>query len=340
VNAPHAVACASGTAALHTALVASSVQPDDEVIVPALTFIAPANAVRYVSAWPSFVDVDPDYWQIDPSEVRAFLRDDCVSSEGKLRNRLTGRRVSAIVAVDNLGHPCDLDRLHAIAAEFGLALIEDATESLGAHYHGRPLGSITHIAAFSFNGNKLITTGGGGMIATTDAAVAERARYLTTQAKDDAIEFVHGSIGYNYRLTNVQAAIGCAQLEQLTAFLEAKRTIARRYTEALAAIPGITTMTEAPWARSAFWMFTVLVDTTRAGVDSRHLLRALNMEGIETRPLWQPLHQSPAHRQSFARRCPVAESLHARALCLPCSTGLTPDQQDAVIDAIRRLCRN
>lgn len=338
VTAPHAVACASGTAALHIALLVSGVQPDDEVVVPALTFIAPANAVRYVGAWPTFVDAGLDYWQIDCSQLEAFLHEDCVISQGTLRNRHTGRRVSAVLAVDILGHPCDMDRVHELAAEFELAVVEDATESLGARYRGAPVGSGGCVAAFSFNGNKLLTTGGGGMLVTADARVAERARYLTTQAKDDPVEFVHGSVGYNYRLTNVQAAMGCAQLEQFADFVASKRRIAHRYDSGLADAPGVTRMQEAPWAQSVYWMYTIRLDVSHAAISSRGLLQALRAEGIETRPLWQPLHQSPAHRASFARACPVAETLHREALCLPCSTGLRPDQQDRVVDAIRRQC--
>jgi perosamine synthetase len=338
VAVPYAVACATGTAALHIALLISGVQPDDEVVLPALTFIAPANAVRYLGAWPTFVDVEPDYWQIDCSQIEAFLREDCSASRGTLQNRHTGRRVSAILAVDILGHPCDLDCVHELAETFGLIVVEDATESLGARYRGRSVGSTSRLAAFSFNGNKLLTTGGGGMLVTADASLADRARYLTTQAKDDAVECIHGSVGYNYRLTNVQAAIGCAQLEQLDEFVEAKRWIARRYDIGLGTVPGLSPMQQAPWARSVYWMYTIRVDASRTAIDSRDLLHALRAELIETRPLWQPLHGSPAHRASFARACPVADTLHRETLSLPCSTGLTEHQQDRVIDAIRRRC--
>src|SRR5437016_5543839 len=169
LGAAHAVATASGTAALHTALLLAGVRPLDEVVVPSLTFIAPANAVRYVGAWPTFVDVDPDYWQLDPNELRAFLRDDCTVSGGELHNRHTGRRVAAVLPVDILGHPCDLQAITEIAEQYGLAIIEDATESLGAMCGGRPLGQRSRLTCFSFNGNKLMTTGGGGMLITDDA---------------------------------------------------------------------------------------------------------------------------------------------------------------------------
>lgn len=339
VGAKHGVAVSSGTAALHLALQLAGIRPDEEVVVPSLTFIAPANAVRYVGAWPAFVDVDAAFWQLDPVQLEAFLREDCTRDAGGLRNRRTGRRVSAVLPVDTLGHPCDLEPIMRLAREFGLAVVEDACESLGAHYRGRPLGQWSPITCFSFNGNKTITTGGGGMIVTDDPDLARKGRYFATQAKDDPVEYVHGAVGYNYRLTNVQAAIGCAQLENLDTFVDRKRAIAERYIESLEAVPGITPMNEAPWVRSAFWMFTVLIEEARYGMDSRRLLQALDGYGVQTRPLWQPLHRSPAHTKSFARPCPVAERLSRDALSLPSSTDLTEQQQEAVIEAVRR-CAN
>src|SRR5439155_23977886 len=253
-----------GTAALHVALLVAGVRSEDEVIVPALTFIAPANAVRYTGAWPTFVDAEPDYWQLDPAEVRAFLEHDCERRDREVWNRRTGRRVAAVLPVDILGHPCDLDAIHAVAGEYELTVVEDATESLGACYRGRPLGQRSQLTCFSFNGNKLLTTGAGGMVATTDARLAERARYLTTQAKDDPLEFVHAEIGFNYRLSNVQAAIGCAQLERLDEFVARKRQIASRYAHALCGLRGVSVMREAPWATASFWLSTILVAEGRA----------------------------------------------------------------------------
>jgi len=333
---PYAVATTSGTAALHTALLLAGVQPGDEVILPSLTFIAPANAVRYVGAWPTFIDVDQDYWQLDPGELRAFLRDDCKVSRGALHNRHTGRRVVAVLPVDILGHPCDLPAIQKITEQYGLAMVEDATESLGALCRGKPLGQWSRLTCFSFNANKVMTTGGGGMLVTDDPQLAQRARYLTTQAKDDPLEFVHHEIGYNYRLTSVQAALGCAQLERLPAFVATKRRIATRYAEALEELPGIQPMKEAPWATASYWMYTILVDAERCGTDSRSLLKALAASNIETRPLWQPLHLSPAHRESFARSCPVASRVNRLALSIPCSTSLTEEEQRRVIRALQQ----
>ena len=339
VGTRFAVAMASGTAALHIAALVSGVEPGDEVVAPAVTFIAPLNAMRYAGAWPAVVDVEPDFWQMDPEQVRRFLVEDCERRGGALVNKRTGRRVRALMPVDILGHPVDLDPVHALAEEFSLTVIEDATESLGARYKDRPLGQRSPVTCFSFNGNKLITTGGGGMLVCDDERVAKRARYLATQAKDDPLEYVHGTVGYNYRLTNVLAAMGCAQLEQIDQFVAKKRAIASRYAEAFRDVPGITPMREAPWAFSAFWLFTVLVDEEKFGSDSRALLRRLADAKIQARPLWQPMHRSEAHRGAWSRACPVAESIHARALSLPCSVGLSDGDQERVIAAVRAAAR-
>ena len=333
----YAIATVNGTAALHIALLVAGVQPDDEVLVPTLTFIAPVNAIRYAGAYPVFVDAEPDYWQMDTHKAIEFLERECRWSNGELRDMKTGRRVKAIVPVDILGHPSDLDPLIAIARKYNLAIIEDATESLGAKYKGRAAGQLGDIACLSFNGNKLITTGGGGMIVTDDEAMARRAKYLTTQAKDDPLEFVHGAVGYNYRLSNIQAALGVAQLEKLAEYIDAKRRIAATYTQALRDMSGLTPMREADWAFSVFWMFTLLIDDVRFGLDSRALLHYLDVNKVQTRPLWQPAHLSPAHPGMRATDCTVAERLNRQALSLPCSVGLTTSDQARVIELIRDL---
>ncbi len=339
LGASHAVATASGTAALHVALVVAGVRPDDEVIVPALSFIAPANAVRYLGAWPVFLDVEPQYWQLDPRGVEAFLRGGCERRADGVWNLRTGRRVSALLPVHVLGHPCDMDQLTGLAAEFDLKVIEDATESLGARYRGCPTGLLGDVGCLSFNGNKLITTGGGGMLVTSNAVWAAKAKYLTTQAKDDPLEYVHGEIGYNYRLTNVQAAIGCAQLERIADYVGAKRRAATIYREALSGIPGLTCMQDAPWAASACWLFTVLIDPRTFGMSRRALMSALAAVGIQTRPLWQPLHRSPAHVGAFSGDCSCADRIHAEALSLPSSVNLRSEDQQRVIRAIQETGR-
>ena len=336
VGTRFAVATVNGTAALHVALLLAGVKPEDEVLVSTLTFIAPVNAIRYVGAWPVFIDAEPDYWQLDPSAVVDFLQRGCRWHKGALYNRLTERRVSAVIPVHILGHPVDLDPIIEIARKYNLKVIEDATEGLGATYRGRPLGSIGDIGCFSFNGNKIITTGGGGMLVTSSEEWARKAKYLTTQAKDDPTEYVHSEIGYNYRLTNLLAAMGCAQLEQLEMFIAAKQCIASRYAEGLR-LPGISLMKEASWASSSWWLYTVLVDNTAFGTDSRQLMRSLNSKKIQTRPLWQPIHLSGAHRGRSVMKMPIAEKLYQQALSLPCSAGLSEEEQSRVIEEVRAI---
>ncbi len=331
-----AIATVNGTAALHIALLVAGVQPDDEVLVSTLTFIAPVNAIRYIGAYPVFVDAEPAYWQMDVQKAIEFLENECRWFNGELRDNATGRRVKAIVPVDILGHSVDMDPLIDIARKYNLAIIEDATESLGAKYKTRNAGQLGDVACLSFNGNKLITTGGGGMIVTDNEAWAQRAKYLTTQAKDDPLEYVHSAVGYNYRLTNIQAAMGVAQLEKLDEYISIKRRIAKTYVEALCDVPGITPMREAEWAFSVFWMFTVLIDATRFGMDSRLLLRYLDTKEIQTRPLWQPVHLSPAHIGMRATDCTVAERLNRDAISLPCSVGLSNIEQSYVIANLTR----
>jgi perosamine synthetase len=337
VGVKHAVATVNGTAALHVALLVAGVQPDDEVLVSTLTFIAPVNAIRYINAWPVLVDAEADYWQLDIKKLREWIENECHQVDGELRNRVTGRRVKAILPVHILGHPVDFEPLLELARRYQLVVIEDATEALGSEYRGRRVGALGDIACLSFNGNKIITTGGGGMLLTSNDRWAEKARYLTTQCKDDPAEYVHGEIGYNYRLTNVQAAMGCAQMEQLDNYVTAKNRIASVYTDALGKLPGITPMPEASWAKSTFWMYTVLIDPARYGMNSRSLLKKLAEQGIQSRPLWQPMHRSRVHAQAQATDCKVADWICAHALSLPCSVGITASEQKRVIDTIRRL---
>jgi perosamine synthetase len=331
----HAVATVNGTAALHLALLAAGVGPGDAVLVSTLTFIAPANAVRYVGARPVFVDAEAATWQMDPRLVERFVAGECDVRAGVVRLRSTGERLKAILPVHVLGHPVDLDPILSAARQFGLFVIEDATESLGAVYRGRQVGALGDLACLSFNGNKVVTTGGGGVVLADRQDWADRMRYFSTQAKTNALEYVHGDVGYNYRLSGLLAAVGCAQLERLDAFLSAKRRIADRYRQELADIRGIDFMPEAAWAKSGYWLSTIVVGDG----DSRALLRDLDRQGIETRPLWQPLHLSPAMAPSPRIGGAVAEDLQRRALHLPCSTSLTEKQQSVVIGAIRDYFR-
>ncbi|MCD4750475.1 MAG: LegC family aminotransferase [Thermoanaerobaculales bacterium] len=321
-GARFAVATVNGTAALHVALRLLGVGSGDEVVMSDLTFIAPANAVRYLGAWPVFIDAEERYWQMDVNKLEDFLQEDCESTREGLRNRHTGRIVRAIMPVHILGSVCDMEAILGIADRFGLKVVEDATESLGALQGGKAAGTFGRMGCLSFNGNKIITTGGGGMILTDDEDLARKARYLTTQAKDDSVEFVHGTVGYNYRMPNVLAAIGCAQLAQLPGFVERRRQIASMYREAFKACGRIEILKEPPGTYCTFWMSTArFIGTSREGT-SRKLLRLLDRQGIQTRPLWQPMHQSPAQQDAYASDCSLADVLNAECLCLPSSVDL------------------
>ncbi len=335
LGAAHAVSTVNGTAALHIALLVAGIQAEDEVLMPALTFIAPANAIRYANAWPVFIDVESSFCQIDPSKVKIFLEQECEWRDGKLVNRKTKRRVKAILPVHILGQTVDMHPVLETARRYNLTVIEDAAESLGARYKNQYAGTMGDIACFSFNGNKIITTGGGGMIVTNNKEFAQRARYLTTQAKDDAIEYIHNEMGYNYRLTNIQAALGVAQLENLDKYISAKRRIAAIYNKKLSEVPGITFLNEPQWSSSIFWLNTIFVDEKEFGMSSRDLLNAMLAENIQTRPLWHPIHSLPHYQTCTAYHIDTADRLYHKALCLPSSVGLTEQDQQRVIDVIQ-----
>jgi perosamine synthetase len=335
VGAAHAVATVNGTAALHVALLLAGVEPGDEVLVPALTFVATANAVTYCGALPVFMDSEPRTWGLDPEKVADFLARECEVAGGRLVNRTTGRRVRALVPVHLYGHPVDLDPLLDLCRRYPLALVEDAAEALGATYKGRRVGAHGLVGCLSFNGNKIVTAGGGGMILTNDAALARRGRSLTTQAREDGLEYVHAETGFNYRLTNVQAALGVAQLEQIDVFLDAKRRTAAFYRDALARLGGFEPLGQAPWATSTFWMFSALVEPGRCP-DVRGLLARLNARGVQARPLWRPLHLQPVFRDRQAYRVETATRLWDRGLSLPCSVGITPDERRTVVGELEQ----
>lgn len=333
----YAVSCVNGTAALHIAFLVAGVKPDEEVIVPALSFIASASTVRYVGAWPVFIDVQTDIWQLDPQKVSDFINKDCDFRRGKLINRKTKRTISTILPVHILGHPVDMDSILDIAKRFNLKVIEDATESLGATYKNRKVGTLGDIACFSFNGNKIITTGAGGMLVTNNKSLAEKARYLTTQAKDNPLEYIHNEIGYNYRLNNIQAAMGIAQMESLKKHIACKRRIAQLYQEGLKGVMGITLPVNAPWAKSIFWLYTILINAKAYGMNSRRLIHRLKTKGIESRSLWHPLHRLKPFQSCYSYHVDVAPLLYEQALSLPSSVSLTEEDQQRVIREIKRI---
>jgi perosamine synthetase len=333
VGVDHAVATVNGTAALHVALLAAGVRPDDEVLVPALTFIATANAVTYCGAHPVFLDSEALSWGLDADKLADFLSRECTVKEGRVVNRASGRIVRAVLPVHLYGHPVDIDAVLEVVGRYPLAVVEDAAEALGARYKGSAVGCHGLVSCLSFNGNKIITSGGGGMVLTRDPEVAARVRGLTTQARTDALEYIHEETGYNYRLTNLQAALGVAQLEQLDGFVESKRETAAHYRELFRRVSGVTVAGEAAWARSTYWMTSVLLD---AGVcpDVRGFLRRLNAAGVGVRPLWRPLHRQPLYAGAQAHRIEVADKLYERGLSLPCSVGITADERQAVAAAL------
>ncbi len=338
VGTTHAVAVVNGTAALHIALLIAGVQPGDEVVVPTLTFIAAVNAIRYCGAEPVFMDSDPQTWQLDVERCEQFLARECRSTTEGCVNTMSGRRVRAILPVHLLGLACEMDRLVELARRYGLNVVEDAAEAVGVRYRGRHAGTFGDIGILSFNGNKVMTTGGGGMLVTNESSIAARARYLTTQAKDDPSEYIHHEVGYNYRLTNLQAALGVAQLEQLDSFIMRKRRIARDYAERLRPLQqdGLTLMPEPAHTEATYWLYTVLLgaDTTRAR--RQNVIRHLNSEGIGARPLWHPVHRLRPYAACQAFEIEWADRLYERALSLPSSVGLEEAEVERCVEALRR----
>jgi perosamine synthetase len=338
VGAAHAVATVNGTAALHIALLVAGVQPGDEVLVPTLTFIAPVNAIRYCQAHPVFVDADPATWQLDVEKAARFLSQRCKRRAGGCYNRRSGRRIRAILPVHLLGLACPMERLMGLAQEHGLRIIEDAAEAMGVRVHGRHAGTFGDIGVLSFNGNKIITAGGGGMLVTKQRDLAERARHLTTQAQDDPAEYVHQEIGYNYRLTNIQAALGAAQLEQLDGFIERKRAIAAAYAEVLRGVAGVTLMPAMDEAQPTYWLYTILLRAGTTREARQAVIRRLAQQGISARALWHPIHQLPPYEGCETVEIEHAARLHERGVSLPSSVGLTIEEvrrcAGRVIDAL------
>ena len=330
----YTVATGCGTAALHVALLIAGVQPEDEVLVSGLSFIAPANAIRYCGAHPVFIGAEAKYWQIDPERIRDFAEKECIYRDGILKNKTTGRRISALLPVDILGHPVDMDAIMETARKFEFQVVEDAAESLGARYKGHPVGRDCPIVCISFNGNKIITSGAGGAILTDDAEFAGHAKYLTTQSKRSGSEYIHDEIGYNYRMSNIHAAIGCAQLENLHSFLEKKRNIAQKYTDGLKDIKGINLPGESEDVLSTFWLYTILLDKAKYGLARDDLIRYLDDSGIKSRPLWQPLYRNKPYRHSQTYHTQVIDDIYEQAVSLPSSAGLTAAQQQRVIQAV------
>jgi perosamine synthetase len=318
-----AVAVVNGTAALQTALLLAGVRQGDEVIVPALTFVATANAVHYLGAIPHFVDSNEETLGLDPRSLRDWLSECAEVSERQCFNRQTGRRISALLPVHVFGHPCEIQGLIKVAQDFHLVLVEDAAESIGSFYAERHTGTFGRLGVLSFNGNKTITTGGGGAILTNDEQLANRAKHITTTAKvSHRWEYVHDEIGYNFRMPNLNAALGCAQLEQLGSFLVRKRHLHTLYREAFSDIQGVRLVSEPERCESNYWLQTLILDEELAGYRDA-VLAATNDSGFMTRPAWQLLHELPMNRHCPKGPLPVASSLERRIINIPSSPGET-----------------
>ena len=321
-GAKYAVAVVNGTAALHIALKLAGVKADDEVLIPALTFVATANAVIYCGAMPHFVDSEARTMGVDAEKLRDYLTNYTEQRAGQCVNRASGRVIRALVPMHAFGHPVDLDGLLTLAHDFNIVLIEDAAESLGSTYQGQHTGTFGLLGTLSFNGNKTITTGGGGAILTNDALLARHAKHLTTTAKLSHVwEFRHDEIGYNYRLPNLNAALGCAQLEQLPAILVAKRELFQRYQIAFALVQGVTLMAEPAQCRSNYWLQTLLLDADHA--NQRDLiLKATNAASYMTRPAWVLMHKLAPFKDCPRMELTMAESLSQLLINIPSSPNL------------------
>lgn len=317
-GASHAIATANGTVALHLALASLDLGPGDEVLVPGLTFVATANAVAYTGATPVLVDVDRATWTIDPEDAA----------------RMITARTRAIIPVHLYGHPANLDALRALAARHNLRIIEDAAQAHGACYNGAPVGALGDVGTFSFYGNKVLTTGEGGMVVTNDPTIARRARHLRGQALDPTRRYYHAEIGFNYRLTNVQAAIGCAQLEQVDVILRRRAELAAAYDARLAGVRGLGFQPVAPWAAPICWMYSVVIDEATFGMTRDDVAEALRARRIETRPFFVPLHDLPPYR---SEPLPVSAALGRSGLNLPSGNTLAAADIDRVCAALADL---
>jgi perosamine synthetase len=322
VGAKYAIAVVNGTAGLHIALKLSGVEPNDEVFIPTLTFVATANAVTYCNAIPHFVDVEERTLGIDAKKLMEYLQDIAEIRDGQCWNKQTGRRIKAVVAMHTFGHPVDLDALLDVCERYHLTLLEDAAESLGSYYKGKHTGTFGKAGVFSFNGNKIITTGGGGAVVTDDETFARQVKHLTTTAKlPHAWTYFHDQVGYNYRMPNINAALGCAQLEKLPEFLSRKRKLAHVYSEAFQHVTGVQLFLEPEFAKSNYWLNTLLLNDADEQLLTA-ILDATNSNGIMTRPAWELMHQLPIYSHAVSMDVSTAEHLRKRILNIPSSASL------------------
>jgi len=321
-GSPFVVATVNGTAALHVALLLAGVRPGDEVLIPSLSFIATANAVIYCGATPHFCDIDEQTLGLNPVKLTEYLSDMCVTDQNGCVNKNTGARIGAVVPMHTFGSPVEMEGLLEVADSFSIPVVEDAAEALGSFYRGRHCGTLGQIGVLSFNGNKIITTGGGGAILTADKKLADAARHLTTTAKaPHPWKFMHDKVGYNYRMPNINAALGMAQLEQLQGFLEAKKNLAARYAEAFAEVKGMSLFTPPDGSVSNYWLNAVLLNSPESGL-LEMVLKAAGDEGYICRPAWTPLHLLQMFRECPSMDMVVTEDMSQKIINLPSSANL------------------
>ncbi|MET0393142.1 MAG: LegC family aminotransferase [Chitinophagaceae bacterium] len=329
-GAKYGVATVNGTAALHLALQLSGVKLNDYVLLPNLTFVASANSIRYIGAEPLLIDADPDYWQMDLDLLEEFLLEETEQKNGELFYRKDARRISAIMPVHILGNMCDMDRFTAIVSRYPLAVVEDATEALGTTYKGQHAGTFSPMGCFSFNGNKIISTGGGGVIVSNDEILAKKAKHISNTAKASADEYYHDEIGYNYRLVNLLAAVGVAQMELLPSFIRRKKEAVAFYKNELAGVADIRFQQELPEVTTNGWLFTIQTD------HQQQLLDHLNANKILSRRFWMPMNKLPMYKNCpYVQKKDNAHYIYSTCLSIPCSTSITDEQLETVVKEIK-----
>lgn len=340
----YAIACNSGTSALQASLRICEIKPEDEVIVPTVTFIATVNSVKYFNAIPVFMDCD-EYYNIDVYKTIEFINDETYFENGVTYNKKTKRRILAIIPVHVFGNAVKLDNIINLCKERNIKIIEDATESLGTYYtkgnlEGQFTGVVGDIGCYSFNGNKIITTGGGGMIVTNNSQYARKAKYLTNQAKDDIVRAVHNDIGYNFRMTNIQAALGVAQLERISNYLSIKKKNYELYRDLINSIYGLTIADVPDYANSNYWFYSLQINKVRYKKDREQIMQYLGTKNIETRPLWYLNHRQKPYINCQNYRIENAYKLWEKTLNIPCSVNLKKDEIYEIVDHLRNFSGN
>ena len=344
LKVPEVAACQSGTAGLHLAMIESGVEPGDHVIVPTLTFIAAVNPVRYQFAEPIFMDCD-DSLCMDPDKLETFLRNECEMTDKGTVYTATGRTIKALVVVHVFGNLADLEAIKALTDKYGISLVEDATEALGSYYQAGPFagkmaGTIGDFGVYSFNGNKIITTGGGGAITGADPRRVSHVRFLSTQAKTDAHNYIHDEIGFNYRMTNVQAAIGVAQLESLEEFIRRKNDNYNLYDRLLRGNGGIRLIRYRDDTRSNKWLYSVEMDVDKSKLSVTDVIAMMAEAGVQTRPIWGLIHEQKPYRAYPAYRMEKAPYYFKRVINIPCSTNITETEIEKTVSELKKISEN